>query len=189
MTKRVFIVHGWGGSPQEGWFPWLKAKLEQKGFEVHVPALPHPDEPTIADWVAALAQAVGTPDADTYFVGHSIGCQTILRYLAGVTAPVGGVVCVAGFFQLDNLADEDHRIARPWLDTPVDLPAIRRNCPRVTAIFSDDDPDVTLESSREAFSEKLGAHIIVEHAKGHFSGGDGVTELPSALQAVVEMSA
>jgi hypothetical protein len=187
--KRVFIVHGWGGYPEEGWFPWLKTELEKEGFAVQVPAMPHTDEPTITDWVAHLASVVGTPDADTYFVGHSIGCQTILRYLAGINVPVGGTVCVAGFFELDNLADEDHRIARPWLDTPIDLAAIRRNCPRITAILSDDDPEVTLESSRAAFSEKLDARIIVEHAKGHFSASNDITELPSALQAVLDMSA
>lgn len=27
---------------------------------------------------------------------------------------------------------------------------------------------------------------IVEHGKGHFSGSDGVTELPSALEAVLK---
>ena len=24
MTKRAFIIHGWDGYPDEGWFPWLK---------------------------------------------------------------------------------------------------------------------------------------------------------------------
>jgi len=29
--KRVFIIHGWGGNPEEGWLPWLKKELEAKG--------------------------------------------------------------------------------------------------------------------------------------------------------------
>ena len=33
MKKRVFIVHGWDGYPEEVWFPWLKKELEAKGFE------------------------------------------------------------------------------------------------------------------------------------------------------------
>jgi len=30
MQKRVFIIHGWDGYPEEGWFPWLKKKLKEK---------------------------------------------------------------------------------------------------------------------------------------------------------------
>ena len=45
MTKRIFIVHGWGGFPEEGWFPWLKKDLEQKEFEVHVTQMPKADKP------------------------------------------------------------------------------------------------------------------------------------------------
>ncbi len=45
--KRVFIVHGWDGYPTEGWFPWLKAELEKRGFTVAVPAMPHPERPTV----------------------------------------------------------------------------------------------------------------------------------------------
>ena len=28
--KRVFIIHGWEGHPENAWFPWLKKELEQK---------------------------------------------------------------------------------------------------------------------------------------------------------------
>ena len=37
--KRVFIIHGWGGYPEEGWLPWLKKELEKNGFKVFVPAI------------------------------------------------------------------------------------------------------------------------------------------------------
>ena len=40
MQKRVVIIHGWGGYPDEGWRPWLKHELETKGFLVLVPAMP-----------------------------------------------------------------------------------------------------------------------------------------------------
>ena len=43
--KRAFIIHGWDGYPEEGWFPWLKAELEQRGFTVEIPSMPHPAEP------------------------------------------------------------------------------------------------------------------------------------------------
>lgn len=40
----------------------------------------------------------------------------------------------------------------------------------------------------EVFNEKLGAKIIIKHDKGHFSGSDRIKELPSALEAVLEIA-
>src|SRR3989344_9568337 len=114
MLQRVFIVHGWDGHPEEGWFPWLKRELEAKGFKVYVPQLPDAANPRIYNWVPALAAAVGEADEETYFVGHSMGCQTIARYLESLpeekqlatSKPLrkearrgGGAVFVAGFFK------------------------------------------------------------------------------------------
>ena len=78
---KVFLVHGWDGSPANNWFPWLKRELEQRGFLVSAPAMPHPRMPTIEDWVSHLSATVGKPDENTYLIGHSMGCQAIARYL------------------------------------------------------------------------------------------------------------
>lgn len=187
-SKRVFLIHGWEGYPENCWFPWLKKELEKNSFEVTVPAMPHPKNPTIEDWVSHLASVVGEPDENTYLVGHSIGCQTILRYVEQLQKPVGGVVCVAGFFRLLYLATEEEKIlAKPWLETPLDYNKIKSNANKIIAIFSDDDPDVDL-GDKELFEKHLGAKTIVEHQKGHFSDDVGVKELPSALGAVLEIA-
>jgi predicted alpha/beta hydrolase family esterase len=111
MKKRVFIIHGWGGNPDEHWLPWLKSELEQKGYEVVVPQMPNTNKPVIEEWVNHLSEIVGEVDAQTYFVGHSVGCQTILRYLetqAGKKA--GGCVLVAAWFKLEDLESLETRI-------------------------------------------------------------------------------
>src|SRR3989338_4266359 len=118
--KRVFIIHGWGGFPEEGWFPWLKRELEAKGFEVHVPQLPDAGKPRIFNWVPKLAEVVGTPDENTYLVGHSMGCQTIVRYLEKLpeNVKIGGAVFVAGYFKgLTGIENEpgSTEILGPWL--------------------------------------------------------------------------
>lgn len=38
--KKVYIIHGWEGYPEENWLPWLKLELESGGFEVNVPQMP-----------------------------------------------------------------------------------------------------------------------------------------------------
>lgn len=190
MKKRAFIVHGWAGYPEEGWFPWLKGKLEKRGFEVKVPKMPSPDEPKINEWVSHLSKVVGQSDKDTYFVGHSIGCQTIMRYLEQLPeeSKVGGVVFVAGWVnRLDgDLSQEEKDIAKPWLETPIDLLKVAKKSPKFVAIFSDNDDWVRLAGENEKiFRDQFNAKIIVEHGKGHFSGSDNVSKLPSALDAVL----
>lgn len=189
MSKRVFIVHGWGGYPEEGWFPWLKKELEAEGFVAEVPAMPETEFPEIEAWVSYLSKLVGEPDENTYFVGHSIGCQTILRYLQSLkNTRVGGVVLVAGWLYLENLEDVEKPVARPWLEMPIDFKSVKSATDKFVAILSDNDPYGAVEKNKKALEGKLGAKVVIEHNKGHFSGGDGVTELPSALQSVLEIA-
>ena len=151
----------------------MKAELEARGFEVHVPQLPEPESPRMKNWVPALASAVGVADEQTYFVGHSMGCQTIARYLESLSegVKVGGVVFVAGFFKrLTNMKDDEVReIANEWLTTPLDLGHVFSHMRKSVAIFSDDDPYVPMEN-QDDFRESLRSKIVIEHHMGHFSG-------------------
>lgn len=188
--NRVIIIHGWGGYPDEAWMPWLKRELAERGFEVIAPDMPDSENPRIDAWVGKLSEVVGVPGADTHLVGHSIGVQTILRYLAELPEGqgVGNVVLVAGWLERGGLKDlepEEIPIAKPWLQTPLDYGRARGAAKSFTAIFSDDDPVVPLEN-KELFREKLGAIVIVEHGKGHFSEDSGVIELPAALDALIK---
>ena len=192
MKKRVFIIHGWDGYPEEGWFPWLKKELEQKDFTVSVPQMPEAENPRIHLWVPALAKCVSTADEQTYFVGHSMGCQAIARYLEGLPAniTIGGAVFVAGFFKrLSGLEDDPDVQAtdRHWLSTPIDLQKVKSHLPKSVAIFSDDDPWVPKDNEND-FRDQLGSKVIIEHKKGHFSGRNGVTELPLVLTQLEELS-
>ena len=192
MKKRVFIIHGWEGYPEEGWFPWLKQELTKVGFEVFVPQMPEASNPRIYNWVPKIAEVVGIPDENTFFVGHSMGCQAIARYVESLpdNTKVGGAVFVAGFFK--HLIEEEddpelQEIRKHWLGTPIDFDKIKPRLGKSVAIFSDDDPYVPLDN-QDDFRDKLSSKIVIESNKGHFSGSDGVVELPQALKAVLEIS-
>lgn len=189
MKKRVFIIHGWDGYPEEGIFPWLKRELKSRGFEVYNPAMPNPIKPTIEEWTPFLKEKVGEPDENTFLFGHSIGCQTILRYLETLpeNLKIGGVVLLAPWLGLTDEAFEDEKdriIAKPWLETPINWEKVKTHTNNFVSIFSDNDPLVPFDNS-EIFKNSLGSKIIVEHNKGHFSGSDNVIELPSALNSIL----
>jgi len=48
MGKRLFIIHGWDGNPNEILHQLLKEKFSKQDFEVHVPKMPHPAKPKIS---------------------------------------------------------------------------------------------------------------------------------------------
>ncbi len=181
---KVVIIHGYGGEPMHGWRPWLKEELEARGFAVSVPAMPSPNEPRAEEWVAAIEREVGDAGENCILVGHSLGCTAILKYLESAKRKVAGAVLVAGF--VGGMGEEFSVLAN-FLDKPVDWQHVKRMCPKFAAIFSDNDPYVPL-SQEKIFREKLGAKTLVLHARGHFSSSEGTTELPEALDAILEIS-
>jgi len=186
--KKVYIIHGWEGHSKEGWYPWIKKELESKGYTVEVPDMPNSDEPKINAWVSYLNEKVGTPDKETYFIAHSVGCQTVLRYLEKIEEPkIGGMVLVAPWVNLEPVVFEEEgaeEIAKPWIETPIDWEKAKSSTENITAIFSDNDPYVPMSDS-EIFKEKLGAEIIIEHEKGHLSEEHGIMELPVVLEKIL----
>src|SRR3990167_1054447 len=81
---------------------------------------------------------------------------------------------------------EDKKIAHPWLTTPINWEKIKTHTNQITTIFSDNDGCVPLTDA-DIFQTRLETTPLIEHDKGHFSGSDNITELPSALSAVLNM--
>ena len=172
--KKVYMIHGWTGNPKEGWFPQIKKNLEEKGFNVAAFEMPETDTPSIEGWVGFLEENIPSEEIDeeTYFIGHSIGCQTIMRFLEKLHKhkKVKGCVFVAGWFTLTKEAyedEEDKKLMHPWTTKELDFSRVLDHCDNFLAIFSKDDPFVKLSDS-EIFKEKLGAKIAITDGRGHF---------------------
>ncbi|MDO8509384.1 MAG: alpha/beta hydrolase [Nanoarchaeota archaeon] len=183
--KRVFIIHGWDYNPKINWYPWLKKELENKKYKVIVPEMPNTSEPDIKNWVSHLSQVVGKLDEKTYFVGHSIGCQTIMRFLEKEKSniKIPKVVFVAGWFKLGNLEDtEVEEIAKPWTETSIDLNIIKQKIDKLVVFLSSNEPYNYLKENETLFRNKLGAKVIILKDKGHFTQEDGVSEINEVLR-------
>lgn len=188
MNKRIILVHGWGGSPNNDWFPWAKEELEKLNYSVSVPEMPDTDNPQIKPWVETLTRNVGEVDENTVLIGHSIGCQTILRFLETLPEDqkADKVLLVAPWgASLTNLDDEEEwEVAKPWLETPINFEKVRSKAKTFVAIFSDNDPYVPLEENKKVVEEKLGAMVVIEKHMGHFTQTDKVFELPELLKHI-----
>ncbi len=181
--KRVISVHGWGGSPGEGWRPWLGKELEKHGVRFINPQMPNPEYPQQNEWVSFLKKTLGRPDTETFLIGHSLGSITILRYLESLQKDeeVGGAVLVAGF--TDDLGIPE---LSNFFTTPIDWASMRTHVETVVSIESDNDP-YDLEKYNDEFKEKLNAKTLLLHDKNHFSGDDGITQFPEARDILLAL--
>ncbi len=179
---KAFLIHGWEGRPDGHWFPWLALELKARGWEVNAPQMPNSENPRVLEWTGFLEKYVGKPDKNTYFVGHSLGCFAIVRYieLLPKKVQIGGCVFVAGFSGRLIIPDvaEFYEL--------FDSEKAKRHCEKFVTIFSDNDPDIPLEKSLE-FAKQLNAKTVMQRGKGHFTTEDGVTALPSVLTALLRM--
>jgi predicted alpha/beta hydrolase family esterase len=185
--KKLYLIHGWGGSPtSEGWFGWLAHECKKRKIQIEIPEMPDSENPTISRWVGHLNK-VCKVDEETYFVGHSIGCQTIMRFLEKLPKErkVAGVGFVAGFFDLLETAwvaedeagiAEEKAIAKPWIETSINLDAVKGHTSNIIAIFSDDDPCVSV-SNAKIFKDKLKAKTVIKHHEEHFNTTQEIPEL------------
>ncbi len=182
--KKAYLIHGWGGSSEGGWFDWLKKELPKYNVKVYAFDMPNTDHPKIEEWVRYLEENVKNIDEETYFVGHSIGCQTIMRYLEKLPKNkiVRGCVFVAGWFNLINLSKEEMSIAHPWTTTKIDFNRIKRHTDNFLCIFSDNDEVVPLSES-ETFKKELNAKIIHKKKMGHF---DNINKIQEVLDFIVK---
>lgn len=186
--KRAFIIHGWGATPADHWFPWLSGSLQQHGFAVDTPALPNPTAPVFFDWQHTLTRYIGTPQPDDLYIAHSLGSITLLHYLSQVLpAKIGGLILVSGFAaKLPKLPEiEGYSIDNYVEQARLDLPAVRAATPNTVCIVSGNDAIVAPEESGK-LAAALNAPVIRVENAGHFLASDGFTELPQVLQAVEE---
>jgi predicted alpha/beta hydrolase family esterase len=174
--KHVVIVHGFRGKPESNWKPWLKNELKNKGFAVDIPKMPNPDRPDADEWVDKLAETVADANTETYLVGHSLGCITILRYLENLEdgQKIGGCVFVAGFGEKFKKYSGGHD---SFFDHDLDWSKIKSHCNTFVAIHSDDDPNVEIDQL-ELFKNNLDAKVMPMTGMGHFGSPDGVYEAP-----------
>jgi serine hydrolase len=181
--RRLFIVHGYGATPADHWFPWLRDLFTARGVDVTVLSLPDPQAPSAARWHEAVSAALPAVDEHTWIVAHSLGAITVLRRLAVLPQPwtLGGAILVSGFTgRLDVLPVLDD-----FLADDVDLTAVVPNIQQRHVIHSDDDTIVPPAASA-ALADRLRAQVHVVPGAGHFLASEGVITLPLLAELLPE---
>ena len=181
MKKRIIIVHGLEGSPTSDWLGWATQAFQTKGYEVITPEMPDTDNPVIKKWVEHLRFVAGVVNENTYFIGHSVGCQAIMRFLETVDARVGGAIFVAGWFNLQNLESGEEKVLKPWLEAPIDYEKVKANLNKSVVVLGDNDSWVPYEETKKNFETRLGSEVVTIPGAGHITADDGFGPFPQLL--------
>ena len=177
--KAVYIVHGYMAGPSDHWFEWLKGKIEEKGGEAHIIAMPNSSSPDADTWTQTLEEHISEPDNNTFIVAHSLGGISTLRFLGQhPDKAIGGLILVSCFEdKLPTIPDLDDFIVPKGFDAE-DIKNVAAN----RAIFtSDNDPYVDPELT-QSLAHSLGAPLYQIHGGGHFLAEDGYTEFSSVWE-------
>lgn len=180
--RRVVIVHGFGASIDDHWFPWL-AHATPGAERI---ALPVATTPAAETWISTVADAIGRLDPETAVVAHSLGCVTVaqaVRRVADSADRLGLFIAVAPFAQaLPTIGDPDlDAFIADGLDAfiDMDLVSIQDLIERVEVVRSDNDPIVPPIAS-DQFAHALGADVHVVPGAGHFLAREGIEQLDIA---------
>lgn len=188
--KNAAILHGLGNTSQDNWFPWLKKELENRGYRVWVPDLPHFDKPNLEivyNFVKDFPFG-----SETILVGHSSGVAIILGILQKIPPEkaVKKVVLVAGFidsklkpelFKYVSKLDYKYHFPKKW-----DWQKIKNSCHNFVIFQSSSDPYVQLRHGKMLAQQLKGELIDIPDAQ-HFSistKGERFKKFPEILKYI-----
>ncbi|MCX2454022.1 alpha/beta hydrolase [Pedobacter sp. PLR] len=179
--KQVYIVHGYMASVKDHWFEWIKTELEKEGIPVHILAMPDSGKPQPEAWINHLKENVKIT-GETYFVGHSLGCISLLLYLNRYKLKTSGMILVAGFLeQLKDIPELDS-----FLEEQISTTALIQNVPKRLVIAAIDDDVVPFELTKKQ-AIALDAPLVAIPNGGHFLGRDGYSDFPELLKELKTM--
>lgn len=180
MNQRIVLIHGWQDQPNRGWMAWLNKECVNLGYEFVAPLMPSPKVPVIADWVRVASKAITSINNQTILVGHSLGTNILLRFLAEYQGKpedkARALILVSGFLQPGR--KEAEALFNP-------LPNVEQAKSRVEniySIYSDNDKTVLTSKSIE-LANLLGGSQLCLPGYGHFLT-KYIDKIPELMQII-----
>jgi predicted alpha/beta hydrolase family esterase len=195
ITKNLYLLPKLKSDSYSDWYPWLKQHLENqtdKLFNYRVTVLDGYEDiyRSPEDTVEFLKEKIPSTEVNEnlIIIGHSLGSQAALRYVSTLhdkqqTIPIGGVVCVGGWFNLDYC---NHHLLERWAATPIDLKSIMKVLPgrKIRVLISDNDPMIEdAMENQQLWEDRLNASVTLMEGEGQFESSE-YEEIAEAIYAL-----
>ena len=180
---RCINLHGFTGTPEKNFFPWLKIELEAQGCDVVTPELPNTQQANVQEQVDFVIDNY-TFDENTILLGHSLGAVVALKVVEQLKTPLKRLILAAGFAQPGFL---DHE--RPFektFDWNFDFEKIRNNAGEVILLRAENDTAVPQERA-DYIQQKIGGKIITFTAEDDHITGENEPEILKNIVPSIEV--
>lgn len=185
MAKRAVIIHGLQSNSQGNWFQWLKAQLENYGYEVWVPDMPGADHPSATKWAKYLLSSSWDFN-ESLVIGHSAGAVAalVLAQMLPDKVRLKGEVLVSAFNPVKP-QNEYYNDLKDLHDTPFDFAKIQANVDELVFVHGNDDPWAPYIDGQDLAKKTNSPMVMIPYGQ-HFSVGlDPVyKEFPKLMEII-----
>jgi predicted alpha/beta hydrolase family esterase len=173
MQPTIYLIPRWGGKIHSDWYDWFGAEImERYGLSVIVLDMPNWNQPDVEESVNYLLSQISHIDKLTYFIGHSVGCQVVIRYLIARlgqdrTLEIGGILLVAAWFMVDRPWDT----INPWIaNKGLDYRSLAERVRSRKVVLSDNDPFTpNYAENKKLWVDRINASVTVYPQRAHFN--------------------
>jgi len=182
--KNALIIHGTQGDSKENWFPWLKGRLEKKGYKVWLPNLPGANKPELKKYNDFI---FGNKDwefnSESLIIGHSSGAVAALAILSELPNSVRVEKCILVAPFEKNSPGGEWAPNKHLFNYKFDLEKVKKKASEFILLISDNDQYCPVSYVRK-LGKTLGGGVIETKDDGHFStsGGEKYRKLPLLLE-------
>ncbi len=163
--KQAVLLHGTGGSNKDYfWFEDTKKYLEENGYKVWWPLMPHTERPALQDSLDFLNENMPELKSESIVIAHSSSCPLVLSLFESLQTPVKQTILVSGYY----VSIDDKGFSQLMLQNlEYNWEEIKKVAGEITIINSDDDPWGCDDKQAKPVAEKLGAKFILAEGQGH----------------------
>ncbi len=174
----IYVIHGYTANSSSNWFPDLKNNLESENIKVHVFDMPNSQEPNAEEWINHLESNIKQLGEKSIFIGHSLGCVTILNYLANKN--IESMFLVSGFVEKSPI-----EVLSEFMKKEIDYSKFIKTIKNRIVISAEDDDIIPYRYS-EILAKKLHAKFILLKEGKHFIDRDGFDKFPFLIELIKE---
>lgn len=183
-SNRIVLIHGWSDHPDYGWMGWLSRQAEDMGFCFIAPQMPAPTVPNIESWLATAIKAIGTLEDNPILIGHSLGTNILIRYLAkyrgAESEQAKALILVSGFLE------PGRKDAEKFFPPILNIEKVAMRAQKIFNIYSVDDKLVKPIKSIE-LAEQIGGEKIRLSGYGHFLNKQ-TPQIPELLLIIKQLN-
>ncbi|WP_103068735.1 RBBP9/YdeN family alpha/beta hydrolase [Aquimarina sediminis] len=173
---KIYVIHGYTASAEANWYSYLKNELDNEKVEVIVLDMPNSHKPILKEWIDHIEKSIGLYDQNSIFIGHSLGCVTILNYLN--SKEIKGLFLISGFVEKTPITELEEFILPKLNYDKIKKLTINR------MVITAKDDDIVPYYYSQTLAERLEAQCILLDEGKHFIDRDGYTTFPYLVQEI-----